>query len=197
MSIKIPKLILLSALVVINLYALPEKSSQAKQNKEKQETTRLVRVAFLNFIDTQGSGHYDYLSTSIPDAIKDILQSRFKYQTTGSKQNENALNKILKDSKKTAKDITKQDIRALASKQNLDIIIYGDFKARYNQKTDVSDITIRSKIYLNFFKEVIVLEPLTNPIDSTIFVVSAIFHEQVTELINLKKNYQKRYHCWR
>ena len=174
------------------LYALAPSSQASSSNAAKSaEKKKLVRVAVMNFADQKGSVDYEYLSTSLSEAIEKTLRKKFAYERTSSRNNEKTLKKILKEKGKKKKDLDQKDIRELGAKQDFDVIVYGHFSARYQKKADASVIVIQPKLYLRFFKEVIILDEVTSLIDSSIFnvvdAVSAILFEEIAYLINLQR----------
>ena len=105
----------------------------------------------MNFVDEKGQKDYEYLSASLSEAVSKSLKEKFTYQTTSSVSNEKALAGILKGKKKKNKDLNLIDIQTLAKKQNLDVVIYGEFFAHHQKGTETSIIFIKTRLYLRFF----------------------------------------------
>ena len=173
-------------------------NKNSKSDGKSKEDKSLVRVAVMSFIDEKDQKKYKYLAESISNALNNALKKKFVYQNTSSIKNKRTLKDIRKQKPKKKNRPGQNDplniksnVKALAKKNNLDIIVFGSYYTYHKAGTTTVQIVIKSQLYLSFFGEFITLEEVANPIDSTIFNVTDLLVGILIDKISALTGFQQ------
>ena len=142
----------------------------------------LARVAFLKFENKSGSKSYDWVTTSLPEAIHRSMVEQFEFLKTPDYKVQAAVEKHRKPrkkkrkkkkkKKKKLKKLSKKVVRKIAKSSQSEIVIYGHFT--FNEATQQIDMQAKVYNYENnkIIGEVIESSPLDNKVFTKIDVIA-------------------------
>lgn len=137
--------------ITTNLEAVDNLSTKAEtqQDTPTQDTANLARVALFKFTDNTNSAQYEWLATSLPEAISNALHARFEYADAPTEG-------ILSPA-------TREDADALAVLLKGDIFIYGSYSLRETQ------LVVNATIYNAAAKKIIGRVEVESPLNTRLF----------------------------
>ncbi|MES0491033.1 MAG: hypothetical protein ABUK01_13630 [Leptospirales bacterium] len=151
--------------VAIFLVVVISSTAYAKKKNEKdaktQKKSELARVAIFPFTDNTKSEDYGYLSSSLVDAIDKKMRKGFEYQRAN-------FSKIKTLYNYQSEVLVDKQIKKAAKLIEADIVIYGVYV--FDETTN--EIVISIDVYFPNIGEKKSLDPIRNPIDSTLFSAS-------------------------
>lgn len=159
-------------IVMLPLFLLAPLFAQEESASEEKE---LASVAILPYEDKTGTKNFGYLPGSLVDAIDSSMRQDFTYRRIVPETVTKALEAYENIDKSSAKAIS-----LISNELEADIIIFGSFI--YNESD--KNVTIYTNIYFPTIGEVSNLEPVTNPVDSTLFQVTDKVAKQIIDEIN-------------
>ena len=161
--------LIFASLFILNIVS----SSFAAINDEvKTENDALANVVILNFINKSNLRRYKYLSASFSEAMRSTFNKLFTYKRVNNTKTHKTLQQILQKSKKKWHQIKLINIKALAEREKLDVVIYGEYiRLKTKKKHKIDRIKITTKIYFSFLDEEITLNTRVSKLDHSIFSV--------------------------
>lgn len=146
--------------------------------EDKAEKSELARVAILNFYNKTGNTSYDWMTTSLPDAIFESMKGKFDFIRT-----DKSATRTIEDNKnREKKELIDSDILEIARTTSSDIIILGSFFFPDGSK----EITISTRIYhlsRNSFTGIL---SINSPVDSTLFnVVDRVSAQSIGHIMKI------------
>jgi len=145
----------------ISIVLLLTSSSYAQKKAKTAEASQLAKVVILPFTDDTKSEDYGYLSGSLVDAIDKKMQKGFEYQKANFAQIKTLHNY-------QSEILTDKQIKTAAGLIGADIVIYGV----YTFDQEAKQIVISIDIHFPNIGERKSLDPIRNPVDSTLFTAS-------------------------
>ncbi len=155
---------ILYILIIIELCAasVPAQKVDPGENAEIAGD-ELADVAILKFINNTGSPSYNWLETSLPDAINDSMKDKFEFRRTAKEWAQGISEGVLENKN----DFDIADIRFIAENTSSDIIIFGNYTFDSNK----NKITIYTKIFHLSRNSITGVIALDSPVDSSLFNV--------------------------
>ena len=152
-----------------NLHAFSFSSLFGGSDKEKSS---LARVAVLDFANTNNLSEYAYLSRSIADAIKVRLNQIFEYEKVSNRKVRRSFSSLLRKAKRKWYRMELLDIKAVAKKEKLDVVIYGSYKRIAKRKRGVDQVEVITSIYFAKKDHNIILDKKTSELNPKILTTS-------------------------
>ena len=149
---------------------------------DKKEEAILAKVGVLDFANQHNLIQHRYLSNSIADAIKTRLNKIFEYKSISRKQIVSTFSKVLKQKKRKWHQMRIGDVRALATMEKLDVVIYGRyFQTAFGEKVD--KVRIITNIYFSHKDESIVLNSSISELNNRLVGVAERIADSALEKI--------------
>lgn len=151
----------------------------AERDENKTNTEELARVAIFNFEDKTGTQDFQYMSSSLSDAVNSSMLKNFTYERIDIADIESSLQKAREktantQSKKSDKKPGHEDeffniLKFVAKDLKADIIIYGSYI--FDEKSQ--NLVIQTGLFYAASQEQADLPEVSNKVDNTIFNVTA------------------------
>lgn len=122
-------------LAVVVLTALSCSSAPGKA----ADSSELVKVATITFVNTTGQESHDYLSGSITDATTKSMEQIFVYRQIPASSTVELYARM-----KQAANLSASELRSAALSLDADLLIYGDFKVSKGKKGDAIEIRMHA-----------------------------------------------------
>ncbi len=154
---------LFSFLLFADLYAFDSASTKNKS---------AAKVAILKFSNTSKLSQYNYLADSLSSAIQEKFDQIFDYKKVSKSKITKTLSKILKKKGRKWHQLSLDNIKTLAEKEKIDVIIYGNYVAQRREGKKTDKLTIITKIYFASRQQNIILSKKVTEVTSLLLVVS-------------------------
>ncbi|MDH5718505.1 MAG: hypothetical protein OEZ22_12840 [Spirochaetia bacterium] len=140
----------------------------AEENKNED----LVSVILIQFEDRTNTQQFNYMPSSLSEAIENSLDKKFEYQKLDKEKI-----KIIFDNKKTGEF---SEIKEGTKDLKTDIAVYGyfDFNEAENK------ISIKPKMYFSSIEELAALPDVNNTVDNTIFQATEKVADSIVDEIS-------------
>lgn len=163
-----------ASLMVISLSFFVTNPGYSQQPSPSKDN--LAKVALLGYEDRTGSQNYLYLSDSITTSIDSNMQAKFDFAPINPDLAAKTANEIRTKSGK----FSGAEAKEFCKLTNTDILIYG-----YYEYDPISNqIVIKTEINFALINRTVTLDPLTNPIDASLFQVTEIAATKIVEKIS-------------
>ena len=150
-----------------------------------KESSALARVAVLAFANSSNLSEYEYLSESISDTIRSRLNQIFEYEKVSQKKVTKRLSSLLKKAKRRWYQMQLLDIKALAKKEKLDIVIYGNYRRIAKTKDGVDQAEIITSIYFAKKDQNVVLDTSLSELSIQILTTAETIAEHSVDEIQI------------
>ena len=147
-------------------YSLQAFSSSS--GKGQENPSLLARSVVLDFANSSSLSEDAYLSRSISDAIRTKFNKVFEYKKVSKREVAKSFSSILKKAKRKWYQMELPDIKALAKKQKLDVVIYGSYDRITGRKRNVDDVEIITNIYFTKKDQNIILDKQISEINPNV-----------------------------
>ena len=160
---------------------------QYLMGKSKKKTS--PRLVFLKFFDKTSAQHYSYISQSITDLIQKDVGNYFQYEQVSDRTIQRTLSKIRKKNRLQKNQINVESLHSLASQENLDFIIYGEFNHKVSKKQRrQKKANIVSKLYDHYTNKSILLNTMISKVDSHFLSEAVVISQAATLKMNEQIN---------
>ena len=137
------------------------------------EADDLARVAIVEYVDETGTSSFQYLSTSLTEAVDTSMRKRFEYRRIEP-------SRVGSARAKNKKRVSKEEAEKLAAKLDADILVSGNYSLNATKT--------RVKIYTNIFLREgaawVNIPEVSNKVDSTIFNATEKVSARTVQEIN-------------
>ncbi len=160
----IPKMkrYLICAVFLAGLTSVSAARKATKKPAEQSNNPEAARVAIILYEDKTGTKNFEYMPSSLKEAITDSMHTKFEFVEVDAAKVEPVVAQVRA---KTKGKIGAKEAAEICRKADVDILIYGDFA--YNKESE--EIEIHTNISLGSTDKFRLLPAVENRVDSTIF----------------------------